>query len=383
VNRAQPYALQLKAVKFYPYIYIIKAGVCLFGSKIRAEVFGESHGVAIGVVLTGLPAGEPIDLQQVQAFMKRRAPGQNKASTARTETDIPKIISGFLNGKTTGAPLCAFIENTDTRSGDYAALSNTPRPGHADYPAFIKYKGFNDPRGGGHFSGRLTAALCFAGAVCKQILERRGVFVGAHALNVGGISDACFSSPDLNKNELLAPGELEIPVICRDTGIKMLEAVETASQDGDSVGGIVECAAIGLPAGIGGPLTEGVEGILAKSLFGIPAVRGVEFGLGFSAANLRGSQTNDAYFIKNGEVAQKTNHCGGVLGGITTGAPFVLKVAFKPTPSVSKPQQTVSLADMTNATLSVAGRHDPCVVFRAVPVVEAVTALELAGMILS
>ena len=353
-----------------------------FGNILRVGVFGESHGRAIGVTIQGLPAGEPVDLLALEAFLDRRRPGKNALSTARNEPDRPVFLSGLTDGKTTGSPLTAIIENQDARSRDYAELLDKPRPGHADYTAFVKWGGEADMRGGGHFSGRLTAPLCIAGGIAKQILSKRGVVVGAHLYAVAGISDQPFPmQPD--RATLESTGEKEFPVLDDEQGKCMQEAIKTASREGDSVGGVIECAAIGLPAGLGGPMFDGVESRLSHALFGIPAIKGVEFGAGFAAAQMRGSENNDPFRIgENGEVTTETNHAGGILGGITTGQPLVLRVAVKPTPSIAKPQRTVSLSRRENAELVVHGRHDPCVAHRAVPVVEAVTALVLMDLLL-
>ncbi len=353
-----------------------------FGSVLRVGVFGQSHGRAIGVTMQGLPAGEAIDVAELEAFLERRRPGKNALSTARIEPDRPVFLSGLLEGKTCGSPLCAIIENLDARSRDYEELLDKPRPGHADYAAFTKWGGEADLRGGGHFSGRLTAPLCIAGGIAKQILARRGVFVGAHLFSVAGISDEPF--PAKPTSELFsAIAEQEFPVLDGAKGKQMQAAILAASKDGDSVGGVIECAAIGLPAGLGEPMFDGIENRLSAALFGIPAVKGVEFGEGFDAALLRGSEHNDAYRIdENGQVTTETNHAGGILGGISTGQPILLRVGMKPTPSISKPQHTVSLSKMENAELIVKGRHDPCVAHRAVPVVEAVTAIVLLDLLL-
>ena len=351
-----------------------------WGEKVRISIFGESHGKAIGVVLDGLPAGEPLDLDAVALQMGRRAPGRDLSSTPRKESDIPEILSGILDGKTTGAPLCAVIENTNTKSGDYGNLAFTPRPGHADYPAFIRYDGYNDVRGGGHFSGRLTAPLVFAGAVCRQILERRGVFIGAHVASVGPQADSAFDPADIPEELLRRLSSVYFPVISPEAEAKMRAVIEQARMEQDSVGGVVECAVIGLPVGIGGPLFGGIEPVLSSILFGIPACKGVEFGAGFGAARLRGSENNDAYLAEQGEIRTRTNRAGGILGGITTGMPVVFRAAFKPTPSIGMEQDSVDLQTGKPTKLSVHGRHDPCIVPRAVPVVEAAAAVALLNL---
>ena len=352
-----------------------------FGSLLKISVFGQSHGRAIGVVVDGLPAGEAIDLEELNAFLARRKPGKSPLSTARREADAPVFLSGLENGVTCGAPLCAVIENGDQHSSDYDALRDKPRPGHADYTAFVKWGGQADMRGGGHFSGRLTAPLCIAGGIAKQILARRGIFVGAHLSEVAGIPDAAFPlhpTPEL----LSAVAAKDFPVLDEEAGARMQQAILEARQEGDSVGGIVECAAIGLPAGLGEPMFGGVENRLAAALFGIPAVKGVEFGAGFAAARLRGSQNNDPFTMNHGRVETVSNHAGGILGGITSGMPVIVRAALKPTPSIARPQQTVSLQAGEETQLQIRGRHDPCIAHRAVPVVEAVTAAVLLDLLL-
>jgi len=354
----------------------------ILGNNIKCSVFGESHGTAIGCVVDGLPAGEPIDMDEILRQMARRAPGNDATSTARKEDDRPEILSGLLSGITTGAPLAVTIANANTRSGDYAGFSDTPRPGHADYTAFARYGGNNDVRGGGHFSGRLTAPLVFAGALCRQILERRGVQIGAHILEIGKVHDKSIDAAGIDKETLLKLTHMYFPLINPAAEASMREAVEAARMDGDSVGGIVEAAATGIPAGIGSPMFGGVENRLAAALFGIPAVKGVEFGDGFALAGMRGSEANDLFSYADGQVHTETNKCGGILGGITTGMPIVLRTAFKPTPSIAKAQRTVDLTTKKDTQIIISGRHDPCIVPRAVPVVESVMALVLLDMLM-
>lgn len=350
------------------------------GSKYRVTVFGQSHSPMIGAVIEGIPAGIAPDMQAISAFMARRAPGGGDLATPRKEADAPRILSGLNErGETCGAPLAIAIENADPRSRDYDALREVPRPGHADYTAAVKFSGYNDIRGGGQFSGRLTAPLCFAGALAMQLLERRGVRVRARIQSVAGIEDAPmdFADPPLDA----IPGE-GLPCLDADAARRMAEAIRQARDADDSVGGVVECFATGLPAGLGDGMFDGVENRLARALFGIPAVKGVEFGAGFVAAKLRGSENNDAFCMADGRVVTETNRCGGALGGLTTGMPLVVRAAFKPTPSIAVEQRSVSLSRMENATLTVSGRHDPCVVPRAVPVVEAVVACVALDMML-
>ena len=352
-----------------------------FGNILRVSVFGQSHGKAIGVNIDGLPAGEPIDLEELNAFLDRRKPGKSPLSTARKESDTPVFLSGLENGVTCGFPLCAVIENSDQHSSDYSELADKPRPSHADYTARVKWGGHADMRGGGHFSGRLTAPLCIAGGIAKQILARRGIFVGAHLAAVGTENDAPFPlHPTAELFDAIAAKPF--PVVDDGAGERMQALILEARQDLDSVGGIIECAAIGLPAGLGGPMFGGVENRLAAALFGIPAVKGVEFGLGFGSSRLRGSENNDPFTVENGTVVTASNRAGGILGGITTGMPVTLRTAIKPTPSISRPQQTVRLSAMENAELVIRGRHDPCIAHRAVPVVEAVTAAVLLDLLL-
>ena len=352
-----------------------------FGKILKVSVFGQSHGKAIGVNIDGLPAGETIDLEELQRFLDRRRPGKSLLSTARNEGDVPEFLSGLENGKTCGAPLCAIIRNSDQHSGDYAELADKPRPGHADYTAWVKWKGHADMRGGGHFSGRLTAPLCIAGGIAKQILARRGIYVGAHLRGVGGIADEPFPlhpTPELFEEVVRKP----FPVLDDKAGETMQAVILSSKEYLDSVGGVVECAAIGVPAGLGDPMFDGVDSRLAAALFGIPAVKDVGFGMGFGAAAVLGSSNNDTFAIKDGKIVTETNHAGGILGGITTGMPITFEVAFKPTPSIGKPQKTVSLSAMEETELTIHGRHDPCIAHRAVPVVEAVTATVLLDLLL-
>ena len=353
-----------------------------FGEKVKITIFGQSHSEAIGVVIDGLPVGEAIDMEQVQQFMERRAPGRNAYSTPRKEGDVPRVVSGLFEGKTCGAPICAIIENTNTRSKDYDKLKDLPRPGHADFTAWVKYDGYNDHRGGGHFSGRLTAPLCFAGAVCKQILERKGIHVGAHILSIKGVKDASFDAVSVDANTLETVAAKPFPVQEDAAGEAMQAAIAAAKEQGDSVGGIIECAVTGLPVGVGEPMFDGLESRLAAAVFAIPAVKGVEFGAGFGVADLFGSENNDD-FIYNADstVETKTNNHGGSLGGISSGMPLVFRAAFKPTPSISREQDTISISKRENDKLAVVGRHDPCIVPRAVPCVEAAAAVAILDLL--
>lgn len=348
-----------------------------YGEKIKISVFGESHGGGIGVVIDGLPAGEAIDFDAVLAQMARRAPGRDKTATPRKESDLPRVLSGMLGDVLTGAPLCAVIENTNTRSQDYGDLLAKPRPGHSDYTAYVKYHGANDIRGGGHFSGRITAPLVFAGAVCRQLLERRGIQIAAHIQSVGSIHDKPFDPVAVPSALIKRLSASSFALIDESAEEAVRAEIEAARLAQDSVGGTIECAVTGLPAGVGEPMFDGLEGAIAKAVFGVPAVKGIEFGAGFALAAMRGSRANDAFCYDNGHVVTETNHCGGILGGIANGMPLIFRCAVKPTPSISQPQNTVDLQTGENTVLTIHGRHDPCIVPRAVPVIEAVTALAI------
>ena len=349
------------------------------GNKIKISVFGQSHSAGIGVVIDGLPAGKKIDMEKVQKFMERRAPGKNSLSTQRKEADTPEIISGFVNGVTCGAPLCAVIKNTNQHSADYNNIMDTPRPSHADFSGNIRYDGFNDVSGGGHFSGRLTAPLCFAGAVCMQFLEDMGINIQAHIQKIKNVYDDKIDFVNIGDWNI---ADKDFPVINNDKGALMIAEIEKAREMGDSVGGVIECAVTGIKAGFGDPMFGGVENALAKNIFGIPAVKGIEFGNGFSATDLYGSENNDDFCIVNGEIKTTTNNAGGINGGITNGMPIVFRTAIKPTPSIYKEQNSVSLKNKTEQKLQIQGRHDPCIVQRAVPVVVAVTAFTLLDIII-
>ncbi len=349
-----------------------------YGENLKLSIFGQSHGPAVGMVLDGIPAGLPVDGEKLQAFLNRRAPGQGDWSTPRKEADRPEFLGGILDGYTCGAPIAAVISNTNTRSGDYDNLKYCPRPGHADYTAQVKYGGFQDAAGGGHFSGRLTAPLCIAGGLCKQWLEELGIRIGAHIARIGLMEGEHFNptNPELDKIGAI------FPTLSAESAEIMQETIAKARAGGDSVGGIIECAITGLPVGIGEPMFGGVESKIAQIVYGIPAVKGLEFGQGSAFSAACGSTANDAYTIEDGEVKTVTNHCGGILGGITNGMPVVFHVAIKPTPSIAQPQQTVDLRTGEVTTIQVKGRHDPCIVPRAVPVVEAAAAIAIYDLIL-
>jgi len=351
------------------------------GDKIKCTVFGQSHSEAIGVVIEGVPAGIPLNMDFINKFMARRAPGKGKHTTSRKETDNPKIVSGIVDGVTCGAPICAVIENGDTRSADYENLKKVPRPGHADFTAYTKFDTFNDIRGGGQFSGRLTAPLCFAGAVCMQLLSERGISIAAHISRIADVKDTPIDPID-PQEDLFSVENKDFPVIDNDAGRQMLSVIEEARLDGDSVGGIIECAVCGLDTGYGDPMFDGVENAIARAVFGVPGIKGIEFGAGFDVARMRGSENNDPFTVKDGKVVTATNNCGGILGGISNGMPIVFRCAVKPTPSIAKEQRSVDLTNNENTSLVVKGRHDPCIVPRAVPAIEAVTAIAIANLIL-
>ena len=352
------------------------------GNKLKVTVFGQSHAPAIGCVIDGLPAGFAPDMDRVAAFMARRAPGQNAWSTPRKESDTPEILSGLVDGRTCGAPVAMVIHNSNQHSKDYSGLKRTPRPSHADYTAMIKYGSDYDIRGGGQFSGRLTAPLCFAGALALQLLEQRGIRVAAHIAQIADVYDTPPDFAGVSEEELNGLLGKPFPVFDDGAGERMRQAIESARMDADSVGGVIRCFAVGLPAGIGEPMFDGVENRLAAALFGIPAVRGVSFGTGFAAAGMRGSEHNDPFVMENGCVRTRTNHAGGVLGGITSGMPLVVNIAVKPTASIAREQDAVDLQTGENTRLVIHGRHDPCIVPRAVPVAEAVAALTLLDMLM-
>ncbi len=348
-----------------------------FGHNIKISIFGQSHSEAIGVVIDGLPSGFRIDFDELQRFMARRAPGQNNYSTQRRETDIPEILSGLAGGVTCGAPFCAIIRNKDTRSEDYNSLRDVPRPSHADFTAQLKYGGAQDVAGGGHFSGRLTAPLCIAGGICLQLLKREHIEIAAHIAAIAAVHDEFFNPVTVGCDDFTRLRSAAFPVLDSISGTRMLAAIEEAKKDGDSLGGVIECAAIGIPGGLGDPMFDGMENRIAGIVFAIPAVRGIEFGSGFGSTVLRGSEHNDSFYTDGAQIKTRTNNHGGILGGITSGMPVIFRVAVKPTPSIAKEQLSVSLSDKTNVKLSIKGRHDPCIVPRAVPCVEAAAAIAI------
>lgn len=353
-----------------------------YGQNIRISIFGQSHSEAIGVVIDGLPPGIKIDFEELQYFMSRRAPGKNSYSTQRSEADVPEILSGVIGGVTCGAPLSAIIRNKDTRSADYHNLRDVPRPAHADFSAQLKYGGAQDIAGGGHFSGRLTAPLCIAGGICLQLLKKENIQIAAHIFSIGTIYDKRFDPVEIGPPDLDKLKTASFPVLDDDSGRRMISLIEGARNDGDSLGGIIECAAVGVPGGLGDPMFDGMENRIAGIVFGIPAIRGIEFGNGFAGSALRGSENNDSFYIDGQTVKTRSNNHGGILGGITSGMPVIFRAAVKPTPSIAKEQLSISLSKKMNVKMTVKGRHDPCIVPRAVPCVEAATAIAIYDALL-
>lgn len=351
-----------------------------WGKNIELSLFGESHGKAIGIVIGNLPAGITLDFESIKKDLARRAPGKNKMSTARKEKDEVEIMSGVIDGVTTGAPLVGMIYNSDQHSKDYSYLKELMRPGHSDYSAYEKYHGFNDVRGGGHFSGRLTAPIVFAGAIAKQILKEKGILVGAHIQSIKDVYDESFGV-DVCEEMLEDLLQKEYPTINDEVFVKMQEVIEKARVHQNSVGGMIECAIINVPAGIGNPFFDSIEAHLSQLLFSIPAVKSVSFGLGEKICELYGSEANDSYYYDEGRVKTKTNHNGGILGGISNGMPIVFRVGIKPTPSISLKQETINVKTKENSMLEIKGRHDPCIVPRAIVVVEAMAALGILDMV--
>ncbi len=348
---------------------------CSFGNNIKIQIFGQSHSDQLGVIIDGLPANFQLDMYRINEFLKRRQGGKSY-STPRKETDIPTIVSGIVDNKTCGAPLAALFENNNTNSKDYSKIADIPRPSHADYVANIKYKGANDIRGGGHFSGRMTLPLCFAGAVCLQLLEKKGIKIGAHILSIGNIEDEKFSQTEINFENL----DSEFPVLNETKKEKMIKEIIDCGNEKDSIGGSVECAIIGMPIGIGTPMFDGIENRISYGIFGIPAIKGIDFGAGFDACRMRGSEHNDGYRVEGETVIIKNNNAGGILGGISTGMPIIFRVAVKPTPSIFREQESINIKSKTNESLIVEGRHDPCIVPRVVPCVESVAAIAIADL---
>lgn len=354
----------------------------VFGKNFKISIFGQSHSDAIGVTVDGLPAGFKLDFDELNEFMARRAPGNSKYATPRKEADLPQFICGLVNGVTCGAPLTAIIKNTNTRPGDYSGLAETPRPGHADYTANIKYKGFQDPTGGGHFSGRLTAPLCIAGGIILQILKAQNIYIGAHISKIGTVEDTLFDPCHVSQSDFELLRGKTLPVLNPDSERAMSDLILSYKSAGNSIGGSIECAVIGLPAGIGSPIFDGLENKISQCVFGIPAIKGIEFGSGFGVAEMTGLDNNDDFYFDNdGLVKTATNNHGGILGGISSGMPVVFRVAVKPTPSIAAEQNSVRLSVGENTKLSVKGRHDPCILPRAVPCVEAAAAIAIYDLI--
>ncbi|MGI6153594.1 MAG: chorismate synthase [Christensenellaceae bacterium] len=352
----------------------------VFGKNYRVEIFGESHARAVGAVIDGIPAGFTIDMHALSEAMARRAPGKMDGSTQRQEDDKVEILCGLLNNVATGAPLCGVIYNKDTRSADYSRTAGIMRPGHADHTGYIKFDGQNDIRGGGHFSGRLTAPLVFAGSIARQYLAQKGMVIGAHILRVADVEDIPLGWIDANGARMLE--EKDFPVLSDNAGQQMQERIRQAAEEDDSVGGVVECAISGAAVGMGEPFFWSVESALSQMMFSIPAVKGIEFGDGFKMAEMKGSEANDALFVEGMHLAYKTNHNGGLLGGITNGMPILFRVAIKPTASIGKPQDTVDIRKMENTQIKIEGRHDSCIVPRAVEVVKAAAAIVMMDLYL-
>ena len=346
----------------------------MYGMNIKMAIYGESHGASIGLVIDGMPPGLKLDLEAIEKEMARRAPGKNQLSTQRKENDSFAIQSGFFEGYTTGTPLCVVIKNGDQHSKDYSILKDKMRPGHADYAGFVRYQGFNDYRGGGHFSGRLTAPLVFIGAVAKQALAQEGMLVGSHILQIADIKEENFNPLGIDDKTVAELNVKEFAVLDDAIGEKMQAKIIEAKAELNSVGGVIETMVTHVPAGLGAPYFDSVESRLSHALFSVPAVKGLEFGDGFGISAMTGAEANDALHYEDGKVVADTNHNGGITGGITNGMPVTFRVAIKPTPSISREQKTVSLAEQCDTTLTIVGRHDPCIVQRAVPVIEAVTA---------
>jgi len=352
-----------------------------WGKKVKYSIFGESHGRGIGITIDGLPPGIKLDMDFINNEMQRRAPGRDEFSTKRKEGDKVEILSGYFNGYTTGTPFCGVIFNENQHSKDYDKLKNLARPGHADFTGKVKYSGFNDYRGGGHFSGRITAPLVFAGAVAKQILSGKGVLIGSHILSIGSVFDSYFDGVNLKKQMLIDVLNKDFPVLDDSKGNEMKNIILKAKEETDSVGGIIEGAILNVPCGIGEPFFDSVESNLAQLLFSVPAVKGVEFGMGFEITKVRGSVANDVPYMDCGSVLTKTNNNGGINGGISNGMPIVFRVAMKPTPSIAKQQNTIDMLTHRNSEVSISGRHDPCIVLRALPVIEACAAMSILDFI--
>lgn len=352
----------------------------IWGRNLKVSIFGESHGTGIGITIDGLPSGFEIDLDKVNFEMGRRAPGKSPLSTARKEGDNVEILSGFFEGKTTGTPLCGIIRNKDNRSRDYGKLRDLMRPGHADYTGNLRYNGFNDYRGGGHFSGRITAPIVFAGAICKQILEKEGIKITSHVKSIGKVEDINFNPLEIEEEIMNNLLNMELPVLDKSVEEKMREEILNAKSEGDSVGGVIECAITGIKAGVGSPFFYSIESVIAHLLFSVPAVKGVEFGEGFNITKLRGSEANDSMYYDGDQVKTRTNNNGGVIGGISNGMPIIFRAGIKPTASIIKKQETINIKTKENEELVIEGRHDPCIVQRAIPVIECIAAIGILDL---
>lgn len=352
----------------------------IWGRNLKVSIFGESHGTGIGITIDGLPSGFEIDLDKVNFEMGRRAPGKSPLTTARKEGDSVEILSGFFEGKTTGTPLCGIIRNKDNRSRDYGKLRDLMRPGHADYTGNVRYNGFNDYRGGGHFSGRITAPIVFAGAICKQILEKEGIKITSHVKSIGKVEDINFNPLEIEEEIMNNLLNMELPVLDKSVEEKMREEILNAKSEGDSVGGVIECAITGIKAGVGSPFFYSIESVIAHLLFSVPAVKGVEFGEGFNITKLRGSEANDSMYYDGDQVKTRTNNNGGVIGGISNGMPIIFRAGIKPTASIIKKQETINIKTKENEELVIEGRHDPCIVQRAIPVIECIAAIGILDL---
>ncbi len=355
-----------------------------FGRNIKIGVSGGSHEEYVSAVACGVPSGFKYDAEKLKAFMKRRQGGNLPFTTPRKEEDEPVFVSGLdENRVTNGEPLEVRIYNKNVRSGDYKGFTDTPRPSHADYTAPLRFGSDIDMRGGGHFSARLTAPLCVIGGIFKQMLEKKGVYIGTHLASVGHVSDEPFSLTEITAGDFNKVLSSDFPTLSEEKAEEMKKELEAVAKDADSLGGVVECAVVGLNAGYGDPLYYGVENVISSEMFGLGGVRGIEFGLGFAATKMRGSEHNDPFTVKDGKIVTKTNNSAGVQGGITNGMPIVFRVAFKPTASIGMKQDTVSLSEMTDTEIAIKGRHDPCIAIRALPCVEALTAIAISELVIS
>lgn len=353
-----------------------------FGKNFKVTLFGQSHSEDLGIVIDGISAGYKINKDLIRKNLERRRPGKNKFSTARKEDDDFKIVSGEVEGITCGAQLCALIENKDQRSKDYDNLKDRPRPSHADYPAYVKFKGFNDIRGGGQFSGRMTAPIVIAGSIAEDLLLKRGIKIYSRIKSIGQASDIDINLNKIGEEKLCDLKNEDFPVFDNEAREKMQEEILKAKEDGDSIGGIVETFVLNMPAGIGEPFFDSLESVISHAVFSVPGIRGIEFGSGFEAAKMHGSSHNDEYYYENGEVKTRTNNHGGIIGGLSSGMPIIFRTAVKPTSSIAKTQNTISLKDKKNVNLKIIGRHDPSIVPRALVAIEMITALAILDLVM-